>query len=56
VLSGRIDRAPMWMRRHGMEWLYRLNQDPKKISKVAMLPKFLAMVLRAKWFGGKSYD
>ncbi len=55
VLSGRIDRAPIWMRKHGLEWLYRLSQDPKKIHKVAVLPKFLAMALREKWFGGKSY-
>jgi N-acetylglucosaminyldiphosphoundecaprenol N-acetyl-beta-D-mannosaminyltransferase len=45
VLSGRVKRAPAWMQRHGLEWLYRLARDPRKISKVATLPRFLAMVL-----------
>ncbi|MDH7600802.1 MAG: WecB/TagA/CpsF family glycosyltransferase [Armatimonadota bacterium] len=48
VLSGRVKRAPMWMQRHGLEWLYRLIQNPRKISKVATLPKFLFLVLSEK--------
>ncbi|WP_045861139.1 WecB/TagA/CpsF family glycosyltransferase [Teredinibacter purpureus] len=27
--SGRISRCPMWMRELGMEWMYRLMQEPK---------------------------
>jgi N-acetylglucosaminyldiphosphoundecaprenol N-acetyl-beta-D-mannosaminyltransferase len=27
--SGRISRAPLWMRELGMEWLWRLIQEPK---------------------------
>ncbi len=45
VLSGRAKRAPRWMQRHGLEWLYRLLQNPRKISKVATLPRFLFLVL-----------
>ena len=26
--SGRIPRAPLWMRRLGIEWVYRLRQEP----------------------------
>lgn len=48
VFSGRVKRAPVWYQKHGLEWLYRLCQDPKKISKVSSLPIFAAMVLRAK--------
>jgi N-acetylglucosaminyldiphosphoundecaprenol N-acetyl-beta-D-mannosaminyltransferase len=44
VLSGRVKRAPEWMRRHGLEWVHRLASNPKKISKVATLPKFLWLV------------
>ncbi|MEN6372328.1 MAG: WecB/TagA/CpsF family glycosyltransferase [Armatimonadota bacterium] len=53
VLSGRVNRAPEWMRRHGLEWLHRLASNPKKISKVATLPRFLVMVLADRFFGGK---
>jgi len=29
--SGNIKRAPMWMQRMSLEWLYRLMQDPKRL-------------------------
>jgi N-acetylglucosaminyldiphosphoundecaprenol N-acetyl-beta-D-mannosaminyltransferase len=29
-ISGTIKRAPLWMQRTGLEWLYRLFQEPKK--------------------------
>lgn len=28
---GNIQRAPQWMQRHSLEWLYRLMQDPKRL-------------------------
>ena len=28
-----IKRAPMWMQRHNLEWVYRLVQDPKRLFK-----------------------
>lgn len=28
-----IKRAPMWMQRSNLEWLYRLMQDPKRLFK-----------------------
>lgn len=31
--AGNIKRAPIWMRNHGMEWLYRITQDPKRLMK-----------------------
>lgn len=46
VFSGRVNRAPVWMQRSGLEWLYRLLQDPRKLSKVSLLPAFLLRVLR----------
>lgn len=30
-VSGRIPRAPEWMRRTGLEWLYRLKCEPKRM-------------------------
>ena len=30
---GNIDRAPMWMQKANLEWLYRLLQEPKRLFK-----------------------
>ena len=48
VMSGSVKRAPVWMQNVGLEWLHRLAANPKKISKVAMLPQFVRMVLGEK--------
>ena len=29
--SGRVPRAPMWMREAGLEWLLRLSQEPRRL-------------------------
>jgi len=29
--SGRIPRAPMWMREAGLEWVFRLSQEPRRL-------------------------
>ena len=31
--AGNIDRAPMWMQKANLEWLYRLLQEPKRLFK-----------------------
>jgi N-acetylglucosaminyldiphosphoundecaprenol N-acetyl-beta-D-mannosaminyltransferase len=31
--SGRIPRAPQWMRRRGLEWIYRLYQEPRRLAR-----------------------
>lgn len=31
--AGNIERAPEWMQKHNLEWLYRLMQDPKRLFK-----------------------
>jgi N-acetylglucosaminyldiphosphoundecaprenol N-acetyl-beta-D-mannosaminyltransferase len=33
VLIGMQKRAPEWMQRNSLEWLYRLNQEPKRLFK-----------------------
>ncbi len=47
VFSGQVRRAPVWMQNLGLEWLHRVASNPKKISKVALLPRFALMTLRA---------
>jgi len=32
-LAGRMDRAPVWMRRSGGEWIFRLLQEPKRLFR-----------------------
>ncbi len=49
VFAGRVKRAPEWMQKHGLEWAYRLKQDPKKISKVMLLPRFVGMVMKDRY-------
>jgi len=33
IIAGRTARAPDWMGRHGLEWLYRLAHDPRRLWK-----------------------
>ena len=33
VISGKIPRAPMWMQKTGLEWLFRVLQEPKRLFK-----------------------
>jgi N-acetylglucosaminyldiphosphoundecaprenol N-acetyl-beta-D-mannosaminyltransferase len=32
-LSGRVEQAPRWMQRSGLEWFYRLCQEPRRLAK-----------------------
>ncbi len=45
-LTGRVPRAPSWMRRAGMEWTYRLARQPWRARRMAVLPGFAIRVLR----------
>lgn len=36
-VSGDIRRAPMWMRNSGLEWLWRLGQEPKRLARRYLL-------------------
>ena len=44
-VSGEIARAPVWMRKVGLEWFYRLIRQPARIRRQVALPKFLWLVL-----------
>ncbi|MCK5242619.1 WecB/TagA/CpsF family glycosyltransferase [bacterium] len=48
VLSGDLKRAPRWMQGCGLEWLFRLLQDPRRLGMILRLPRFVCLVLRAK--------
>lgn len=44
-LAGRVPRAPAWLRRLGLEWLYRLIRQPWRWRRQLALPQFVALVL-----------
>lgn len=47
-LGGKTPRAPRWMRRVGLEWLYRLGREPRRLfgRYVAGNPVFIARALQ----------
>ncbi len=47
--SGRIPRAPRWMRRTGLEWLYRLYQEPSRLWKRYLWGNIVFIWLTIKW-------
>ncbi|OGO15160.1 MAG: glycosyl transferase [Chloroflexi bacterium RBG_16_48_8] len=45
-LSGRKKQAPRWIQRSGLEWLYRLASEPKRLwRRYAQYPHFLLLLL-----------
>ena len=48
--AGGLKRAPEWMQRSGLEWLYRLAQEPRRLWKryVLLNPAYLFGVARQK--------
>ncbi|MDQ6948907.1 MAG: WecB/TagA/CpsF family glycosyltransferase [Actinomycetota bacterium] len=47
VIAGTLPRAPRWMQRNGLEWLFRFVQEPKRMWKRYLVgnTKFVVMVL-----------
>ncbi|OMP66622.1 WecB/TagA/CpsF family glycosyltransferase [Domibacillus epiphyticus] len=48
VYSGNVQRAPEMYRKAGLEWLYRLMKEPKRIKRQMALPKFLVAVMTSR--------
>lgn len=46
-LTGRIKQAPRWMQRSGLEWLFRLSQEPGRLWQRYLIynPQFLFLVI-----------
>lgn len=44
-LTGRVRRAPAWMRKAGLEWLFRLAVQPWRVRRMLALPAFALRVL-----------
>ena len=48
-VAGVTVRAPVWMRRLGLEWLHRLIRQPWRWRRMVKLPIFALLVLRQKY-------
>lgn len=48
VFAGRVERAPEFWSRHGLEWFYRLCKEPSRIGRMMKLPLFLVHVKQEK--------
>ena len=48
VLAGKMDRAPLWMQKASLEWLFRLYKQPSRIGRMMVLPQFVIKVLQSK--------
>jgi N-acetylglucosaminyldiphosphoundecaprenol N-acetyl-beta-D-mannosaminyltransferase len=48
-IAGRARRAPRWMSRAGLEWLYRLAREPRRLWRRYLVddPRFAVVVWRA---------
>lgn len=44
-LSGEVKRAPLWMRNLGLEWFFRLINQPWRIKRFGSLVKFIFLIL-----------
>lgn len=47
VIAGRLKRAPAWMRRSGLEWLFRVTQEPRRLPRLRALPRMVWLAFRA---------
>jgi N-acetylglucosaminyldiphosphoundecaprenol N-acetyl-beta-D-mannosaminyltransferase len=48
-IAGVVPRAPRWMRRVGLEWLYRLIRQPWRWRRQRVLPLYALLVLRERF-------
>lgn len=47
-IAGIVPRAPLWMQRMGLEWLFRLYLQPWRIRRMLRLPRFVLAALLEK--------
>ena len=47
-IAGVMPRAPMWMQRLALEWLFRLYLQPWRIGRMLRVPRFMLAVLLSR--------
>ena len=45
--AGTLKQAPLWMQRSGLEWMYRLGAEPRRLWKryLTIVPGFLLRIV-----------
>jgi len=53
VVAGKVERAPKWMQKAGLEWFFRVLQEPGRMWKRYLVTnsQFLYLLVKAKLFG-----
>lgn len=51
VVAGKVRRAPVWMQKAGLEWLFRLIQEPHRMWRRYLVTnaKFAKLILQERW-------
>ncbi len=49
VLAGTAALAPEFMRRAGLEWLFRLVKEPRRLPRMMDLPRFILLSIRRRF-------
>lgn len=50
LISGMVKRAPQWMQDYGLEWLFRLSMEPRRLWRRYLIgnPHFIWLVLQQR--------
>jgi hypothetical protein len=48
ILAGITRRAPLWYQKYGLEWLYRVQQEPLRLSRRYLTTNAAFMVMLAR--------
>lgn len=51
ILSGKVELAPAFFRRNGLEWLFRLYKEPRRARRMLDLPRFMTRVMWTRLLG-----
>lgn len=51
--TDQLQRAPQWMQRAGLEWLFRIGQDPARLGPryLSVIPRFVALLVMQMFRG-----
>ena len=52
VYAGKFTRAPLYVQRIGLEWLYRVWVEPTRWKRMGYVPRFMLVALKTWLFGG----
>jgi len=52
VIAGKIPRAPVFFRKTGLEWFFRMVLEPRRFKRNLVLLKFVFLIIKNKVTGG----